>query len=54
MGRSRVVRPGAPGEYRDPGLTHETGNLEKLKVPDVCQVLGVPWLNLYDFMERQD
>ncbi|MGY6657636.1 DUF4411 family protein [Amycolatopsis sp. TRM77291] len=35
-------------------LENKTGNLEKPKVPDVCEVLGVPWLNLYDFIEQQD
>jgi hypothetical protein len=35
-------------------LEARTGNLEKPRVPDVCDVLGIPWMNLYDFIDAQD
>jgi Domain of unknown function (DUF4411) len=32
----------------------QTGNFDKPRVPDVCEALGVPWMNLYDWIDRQD
>ncbi|MGQ0779104.1 MAG: DUF4411 family protein [Pseudonocardiales bacterium] len=35
-------------------LEARTGNTKKPRVPDVCEVLGVPCMNLYDFIGEQD
>lgn len=29
------------------------GNLDKPRIPDVCDALGVPWLNLMNFVAEQ-
>jgi hypothetical protein len=36
-------------------VTEETlsGRLDKPRIPDVCNALGVPWLNLVGFVTRQ-
>ena len=36
-------------------VTEETpsGNLAKPKIPDVCDAMGVPWLNLIRFVQSQ-
>ena len=30
-----------------------TGRIEKPKIPDVCEALGVPWTNLMGYVEDQ-
>lgn len=30
-----------------------TGHIEKPRIPDVCDALGVPWLTLMGFIEAQ-
>ncbi len=30
-----------------------TGNLDKPRMPDVCEALGIPWLNLIGFIKEQ-
>ncbi|RFC72315.1 DUF4411 family protein [Streptomyces sp. AcE210] len=37
-------------------VTEETpsGRIEKPRIPDVCEALGVPWVNLIGFVSRQD
>lgn len=32
---------------------HPTGRLNKPKIPDVCEAMGVPWLNLVRFLEAE-
>ena len=36
-------------------VTEETlsGNLERPRIPDVCDAVGVPWLNLIGFVSAQ-
>jgi hypothetical protein len=33
---------------------HPTGRIEKPKIPDVCEALGVPWTNLVGFAREQE
>lgn len=36
-------------------VTEETmsGNINKPRIPDVCEALGVPWINLVGFLARE-
>lgn len=36
-------------------VTEETqsGNINKPRIPDVCNAMGVPWLNLVRFVQQQ-
>lgn len=33
-------------------LEHWTGNAAKPRVPDVCETLGIRWIDLWDFIEE--
>lgn len=37
-------------------VTEETlsGNINKPRIPDVCDAMGVPWLNLVRFVQQQE